>query len=437
MPSQLATRDHPHDYVGRTKPSWVLSLSTAFAATCLAVLAATAMAPGCIGTCDSAFDCPDTHHCDLGLGQCMSFCETAEDCLRPPECIESDPTNCPPRGRICKDGGRCQGRALVIPAGGLPFQDLDPLPDVIPGLDAPHTDGLAFIMDHFGIADRDQGFNIDGECQGTACDDNSMHNLGGLGNDDIQRGVDSGESLLLVQFAGLDQSFVGDQNVFTIRLYTGIDHNPIAADNFAPPPNSTECCEFDISSESLDGNRPKASYPAIGGEQGRFVSLAPVTVSLSFPMGNQRPFPRLTIAHSMIRGRGGDLSSIEDGVIGGAVTVNSLARADNPYCGQADARCPRQLAESSLLELLIAMVQPFPDIDLDLPPDGIESFSSDVRTGRIAECRDGCRGCVGPVVPPSDKARPWSCAEDQRIADGFSIGLFFTAVPATIRGTTN
>jgi len=412
-----------------------VSLSTAFAATALAALAATLASPGCMGTCNSAYDCPVDEHCEIGQGICISYCNTNEDCLRPPECIDEDPQNCAPRGSLCKDGGRCEGRALVAPRGGTPFPNRPPVPEVVPGMDLPPADGLAFIMNRFGINETVTGFNVDGTCNGAVCEDNSVAPLGRLGNSDLERAVNDGESLLLVQLSGLDSNIVSEGDYFTIRLYAAIDENLTAADNFERPPGSPDCCEFKISSESLTGGRPDAAYPAVVGEAGHIESLVPVDVALTMPLGTGRPYPRLTIAESMLRARIGNLDALSDGVIGGAVTVNSLAAAPNPYCkNSADPRCPRQFATSSLLDLLVLMVQPYPDIDLDVPPDGLETFETDSRSGRIAGCRDGCVGCVGPVVPAPAGSEAWTCARDQRMADGFSIGLFFEAVPATITG---
>ena len=72
-----------------------------------------------------------------------------------------------------------------------------------------------------------------------------------------------------------------------------------------------------------------------------------------------------------------------------------------------------------------------PDIDLDVPRDGLERLDLG-SNGRVSRCYDGNR----LEVPPAPLTGPaWMCALNPKMADGYSLGIDFTALAATIVGT--
>ena len=86
------------------------------------------------------------------------------------------------------------------------------------------------------------------------------------------------------------------------------------------------------------------------------------------------------------------------------------------------------------------------DGHLEIPPDGLEAVLDTDGDGRIDLCCAGAglgmaasngHCAKQPPVMPLDPApdKRWTCALNPQIADGYSVGITFTAVQARIVGT--
>src|SRR5262249_47485202 len=103
-----------------------------------------------------------------------------------------------------------------------------------------------------------------------------------------------------------------------------------------------------------------------------------------------------------------DLSAVTDGVIGGRVSVDALAKL-----GQA-------VGKITALDLLVTHYLPQPDIDL--AGDGLEKLYDLDHDGVVDECIDG----DGTVITGVD------CVHDPRIADAFSSAFGLEMVSCVI-----
>lgn len=415
--------------------AWIVPLSGAFATSALATLIGLSSGPGCQTRCTTSFDCGEGSFCLAG--RCETQCVLDQDCLSPPEC-QGNPRACQPRGLRCNPVGRCVGQVVArVPQQTGPAGPRSDYEREIQGWDDPPGTGTAFIIDSLQIAPQDRGFDVDGKCRGPGeCIDNSLFQLGQLGNDQIRQGLLGGETLLLIELAGLDQPFRGNDRTTTVKFYGARDADDpfFPANNFQIPAGDTDCCKFKINPQSIAGvsGQARARAPAKV-ERGLLRSLAPVPVQFTLTVGVP-PHPEIRVEKVLLAGRlPANLASYQDGILGGAVPVNTLAQTENPYCKTLNNLCQRQLPDSTLIDLIAAILQP--DIDLDVPGDGIEQLigGSD---GRIAECYDGCvpPTCPGQRVPPLNPAEPHTCALDPRMADGYSVGILFSGVAATVVG---
>lgn len=408
-------------------------MTGAFAIACGLVLVAFGSQGGCQTRCFNAFDCGDGSFCKAG--RCETECFTDEDCTNPPEC-EGNPTACECKGLRCNPVGRCVGRCTNRPARRRVAAPSNDLPSEIEGWTRRPGDAQAFIVDSLAIADDGRGFDVDGQCRGTGdCVDNSLYQLGQLGNDQIRQGLRSGETLLLVELAGLDKEYRGNDASLTVKFYGARDADEpfFPANNFEVPRGSNSCCEFKINPQSVAGIPPQARARSPAKiERGQLKSLAPVPIQFTLTVGVP-PHPEIRIEKVLISARlAANLSKLSDGLIGGAVPINTLAQTDNPYCKTLNSLCPRALPDSTLIDLIASILQP--DVDLDVPPDGLERLRGG-DSGRIAQCFDGCMGgCEGPRVLPIDPSSPHTCALRPEMSDGYSIGLTFSAVGAKVVG---
>ncbi len=323
-------------------------------------------------------------------------------------------------------------------------------PTEVEGWDDPPASGVAFILNSVSVEGKDQGFNVDQNCApGEACNDNILHPVGTLGNDQIRQGVIGGQSLLLVEFAGLDQPYRGEDESLTLKVYGAKDGDDVLfpTNNFEIPDGHTSCCEFKINPQSIVSPPTQARSRAPARiERGELQSLAPVPIQFTITLAKP-PHPEIRFEKVVLKGRlSADLSKLEDGIMGGAVPINTLAQTNNPYCTTpSDARCPALGSlpfDSTLFDLVTNMVSRTADIDLD--GDGLECGTDTDSDGIVDLCCDGpgpnqdCltsrNTCAGRVVPPTDPARPSSCGQSERMKDGYSIAMGFSAVRAKIVG---
>lgn len=137
-----------------------------------------------------------------------------------------------------------------------------------------------------------------------------------------------------------------------------------------------------------------------------------------------------------------ELDRFSEGLLGGAVPINTLAQTENPYCKTVSPRCPVQFTDSTLIDLVSTILGPRPDVDLDF--DGLECARDTNGDGTIDLCCEGVPGsdfctnalsmCPGARINPTDPNRPHTCSLNPKVADGYSVALTFSAVAAKIVG---
>ena len=433
--------------MGSPSVRWLLPTSSAFATVGVAFLAASWVGPACQTACQGDFDCLGSGYCDQVTGRCQRDCFTDEDCRTPPECREN-PAACTPLGLFCSGSGRCGGTVSVDFEGDVTDAPNN-APSTIEGWEAPPGTGYAYIVNSIALADRDRGFDIDGQCNSDGCVDNILWPIGDLANDEIRQGLLGGESLLLIELAGLDDDpYTGFDESFTVKIYGANDADEpfFPANNFSIPPGHRSCCQFVISPSSLNSPPPqaRARAPALL-DRGRIRSLVPVPIRFTLTVGRE-PHPVVRFENILMTGRiGRGLATIEDGLFGGALPVSTLYSIDNPYCRQPNPQCQSILDAPTLLDLVVNFLGPQPDIDLD--GDGRECLFDTDGDGTVDRCCDG-RGrgtecnlttleCGGSDVAAAIPDDPSSCALPPEIDDGYSVAIEFSAQEARIAGTGN
>lgn len=422
--------------------AWLLPASSMFAFASVAIFAGVSAGPGCQTRCFNNFDCGEGGFCSQ-LGRCETECFSNKDCQEPPEC-QSNPVACQPKGLACNSLGRCVGTFKFVDRGTVINPPAAPVVTDIEGWDDPPGAGRPFIVNQIAIAGQDRGFDIDGNCDGTGCIDNFLWRLGELGNDQIRQGLLGGESLLLLELAGLDKPYRGEDISLAVKIYGARDADVpfFPANNFRVPPGHTDCCQFKINPQSLNSPPPQARARAPAQiSRGRLRSLAPVPIQFTLTVGNP-PHPEIRLERVLVSGRlPANLAEINEGLLGGSVPINTLAQTENPYCKTVSPRCPVQFTDSTLIDLVSTLLGPKPDVDLDF--DGLECVRDTDGDGSIDLCCDGAgaagcslatSACPGAEVPPIDPSRPQTCALHPAIADGFSVAITFTAVAAQIVG---
>ena len=423
--------------------SWLVPLSSAFCVVCWAILAGVVAGPGCQTRCFNTFDCGPGSFCAAD-GRCETECFTDLDCRAPIECGDN-PTRCRPKGLSCNGQGKCTGQyEFATPSTDREIDLPERAPEVDGWEDPPGT-GVAFIVDTLAVARPDQGFDLDGDCDDSGCIDNQLSGLAGLGNDSIYAGVRGGESLLLIEIMGLDENNIANDPSITVNIYSARDADDpfFPANNFRVPDGQSSCCEFTINPKSLVGGNPptsRARAPATM-SAGNIRSLVPVPIEFTVTVGAP-PHQEVRLEQVKLSGRlASNLRKIDEGVLGGAVPLSTLAQIENPYCRTISPQCPVALGSSTLLDLVNSFGGPNPDIDLD--DDGLECIL-DTNGDRVVDtCCDGSltvascprNGDCAREVTPLGEGRPaWQCAQHPNMADGYSIAFTFTAVAARILG---
>jgi hypothetical protein len=412
--------------------SWLVPLSAAFMTGALLSLGAVVAGPGCQTRCETLDDCGGGSFCREG--RCETECSTNEDCITPPEC-QGNPTNCIPKGLRCNALGQCTkgnvSRIVVVTRDG---PEIEEATDIDGWDDRPGT-GRAFIISELAIADQNRGFDIDGRCRGPGeCIDNALYRLGQLGNDQIRQGLLGGETLLLVEFAGLDVDtkgiFRGNDRTLAVKFYGARDADDpfYPGNNFQIPAGEAKCCEFKINPQSIQGVplQARARAPARI-ERWRMRSLAEVPIQFTLTVG-QPPHPEIRVERVLLSAElTSNLGVIRNGLLGGAVPVSTLAQTENPYCRTLNNLCQRSLPNSTLIDLIASILPP--DIDISKPQNGLELLEVGP-TGRISRCTFA----DGGVIPPVDATQPWTCALQPEMADGYSVGITFAGVGARVVG---
>lgn len=319
-------------------------------------------------------------------------------------------------------------------------------PDVLivwtSGMDARVGSGLAFILDTLAIADEGKGFDLDDRCRSPGdCVDNGLHGLGLLANDQIRQGLLGGETLLIVEIAGLDVPIDQDDQDITIKFYGARDADDpfFPANNFQVPQGETECCGFNVSGSSLDeAQQPTIRVPArlIRGE---VTSREPVSAAIQPtvddpPLRGDDPIALERINFSArLRSEPTGWQdpreshfTLTDVLLGVAIPAAGFAKVANPNCGRRSAFCPNDRLDSTLLDTVAGFWQP--DVDLDGEP-GLERLELG-GSGRIERCINE----RGEAALPMQASDPSSCVFSPEMGDGYSVAMIGTGVEAAIRG---
>ena len=258
----------------------------------------------------------------------------------------------------------------------------------------------------------------------------------GVVNMQIDDALAGGDLILLMTMLGLDDRSGAMDASFRTAVLNGIDADtPADASN-----NFSGTGEFLIDMAALGSDGlPTASLESR--VMMRMLSGGPEDISFVLPFGGVAlPLDlRQARISGTTRATGGVLSGIDSGLLCGVIPIRTLAMVPNPIGmvpGGPSESCDGMMDLGTVADLLVGGVTIFiidigpasPDIDLD--GDGLETFEVDDM---------GSSGCQGVITACIDgdgtRIEGRACATDPRIADGFSAGLPFTAVGATIVGT--
>lgn len=361
--------------------------------------------------------------------------------VREDACEWDEPGTCGPCS-VCRGGDpACQQPEDLVCAQGrcVAPEEIEPgacgtLLPRFPGQDDAPGSGRAFVLSELGVAPQGVGFDLDDRCRGPGdCVDNAAWQLGALLNDPMRQFILGGYLLYAIELTG-KAAHSGD-GALTVRFYTVSDADEpfFPANNFSPPVGEERCCEFLIDPGALIGDPPQALTRAPArARAGMIQTLAPAEVSLKPPpIEGEEDFDWSLVVLQFLNQAylsfelRSDPERLVRGRLGGVMRTAALGRAPNPYCRTLNMLCPRQLPDSTMLDLFVSILQP----DIDLDGDGLERLELGAN-GRVARCFDGNGAeIVAPVLSP-----PWACALDPRMADGFSVAFEFTAVPATLVG---
>lgn len=334
------------------------------------------------------------------------------------------------------------GRFYALQA---PIGPPDPSPE---GWDDPVGSGPLYVINQLSIAGPNVGFDVDQACTVDGCIDNRLWRLGTYFNDHLRQALLGGAFLAGLELAGLNNPYRGDDPSLTLKFYglRDFDDPFYPANDFRVPPGGTTCCEFEVDPASLasGGQQARQRSPAAI-NRGLLSTLAPTELSLNLPLG-PAPHRSMLIHGSLTESHIHTsttvvLGALTQGLLGGAVDLNTLADLPNQGCLTVSSSCAVAFTQDhSLLDLVSTLLGPAPDIDRD--GDGFECVLDTDGDARIDLCCDGApegsctvgsSTCVGSAVAPLVPGRPESCALQPQMADGYSIGLSFTAVPASLR----
>lgn len=312
------------------------------------------------------------------------------------------------------------------------FEEEEQPPGAVPdGWDDFPGTGRMFVLNTFAIAN----------------DGAALAGLGELMNDQIQQGVLGGELLVLVEIAGVNPDFLGDDPSVTVKFYGARDADDpfFPANNFSVPSGQTTCCEFLIDPQSLTTDtlpRARSRAPARI-EGGRVQTLQPVPMELTLAIGPP-PHSSFRLERVLFTARvQPDLLELSSGTLEGAMPMSTLAQHDNAFCKQVN-ECSIRFSDSTLLDLVTTEIRVEPDVDLSVPRDGLACLIDVDGDARVDRCcrANGAGACIlsnrdcqnGDPVEPVVPSDPGSCALDPVMADGYSIHFSVTGVPASVVG---
>ncbi|MFW6067814.1 MAG: DUF4215 domain-containing protein [Myxococcota bacterium] len=286
---------------------------------------------------------------------------------------------------------------------------------------------VTFIVDSLRIATSSVGCDLNNDDVldngfANVLGDSAVSAFNGFAIEDLVR---EGEITLLVPLLGLDDPSGQDDPAVGISLLPGIDTDEDLENNF------TGDGEFLVSEDLVDGNgRPGQVIDATISD-GQLVA-GPADMDASV-VGSSLLFDNLQQlrVEATVSEEDGEASTI-DGVLCSVVSLDELAGMDFLLPLGVD-KCVGE-GDPSLLDVMVGGAEIMgieigpggPDIDLD--GDGLESF--EVEGGE--DCLPTITACIdgdGTRIEGTD------CLDDERMVDGMSLVLEYTAVRANIVGT--
>ncbi len=163
-------------------------------------------------------------------GECVGGCATDLECGT----ITCDPADpCCSERSLCS-AGRCVPERIEEDRCGPP-------PAIPEGWSDLPGEGTTFVFNNVGILDE-AVVDIDGRCGPAGCADNELAPMGELANDQIRQSLLGGESLYVLEIAGLDPDYNGFDRSVTLKVYPARDFDDpfFPANNFRIPPGHTE-----------------------------------------------------------------------------------------------------------------------------------------------------------------------------------------------------
>lgn len=378
----------------------------------IAPLSLLALSSSCGGGCQTNFDCGAGSYCDEG--SCVTECSTDLDCQQPPEC-RSDPLSCRPKGERCDGSGRCIGEYTAVTRG----TDLIPSSSstTSDGWDDAPGSGAVFVMSKIQINGAESvAVHVDG-ANATYAFDNKLSFIASLANERINEGIKRGETIILMEVAGLDEGYRGDDDSVTLKFYDGID----ADDPIDPENNGAPGARFYVKPSSLDTSGAHIRSKAAARIQDGIIRSTGVVPGLvfslllspteTFDIGLARPVILARLPQT--------LNSIEDGILFAAVPARDLHEIDNLACvyGSSELQwSAAQCEDSSFLDLaLFADSSAQPDVSLLGQTPGCLAY--DATSRHITAC-----GSCGSERTPCD----WDNNQD-----AYSVTMNMSGVRAT------
>lgn len=297
--------------------------------------------------------------------------------------------------------------------------DRPPHLELSDGSAAPPASGQNFISTNIAISSRVGA-------------DNALGPLGRVLNDQLRQGLLGGETLLLLEVAGLDPPFYGNDEAAELRVYGGFDFDEpfFPANNFQRLKGVDTCCQFLIAAESMSADRRSAlTRLPIQADASVVSARAPGRMHFPLTVGVP-PHPVFELERfgvNLSLGTEPAANRPDKGTLKGSLfgvwSYRNLASIENPFCRTANGLC--SLPGATLLDMVEQLVAPAPT---DLDGDGLERVERD-GAGRVIGCVDGDGSAV-----PGTPGRPEDCVLDPRMADGYSIVFDVELVGATIEG---
>jgi hypothetical protein len=271
---------------------------------------------------------------------------------------------------------------------------------------APLGSGPTFMIDQMTLPPSGVGIDVDGNGSVDGHLNEAWRGMFVYMEQLVQSGIASGRFLTMVEFAGIDLPYGGDDAEVTVKYYRCDDADSDPTNNLCTDPG---CGRMVADPEYLSaGQTVFRSLPVPILDQ--YVT-APVFGVLEMDIGQDQLLRvrRLHIAASLPLA----LDVIDDGLLCGVTTVRDADAMG--FCVLMPQICvPLGMPADLSVAALLAVQGVQPDIDID--GDGLETYSVDLE-GYVDLCVDG----DGTEIPGQ------GCLSDIRMADGFSLCFAFHA----------